>query len=178
MRPSVHRAHAGQHRVLHRAAEVGLLHQRAWICSRRRMWRQAEQHPHRQHRQRHHHPEQRVADQADRGALAPPRSIRCRCRTGASGTSVSTICAGRLEPRHAGRRCWFVDVVARVQHRDHVAVRHLRRHEVAQQPRPSILGHQRAGEGRGPISGTCTWKTAAAVRMGRARIDRLAQLAR
>jgi hypothetical protein len=30
----------------------------------------AQQHPHRQHRQRHDHPEQRVADQADRGAVA------------------------------------------------------------------------------------------------------------
>ena len=41
MRPfQIQRAHAGEHGVLHRAAEVGLLHQRAWICERRRTWRQ------------------------------------------------------------------------------------------------------------------------------------------
>ena len=42
-----------------------------WICARRRMWRQVPSSIHTvSARQRQHHPEQRVADQADRGAVA------------------------------------------------------------------------------------------------------------
>ena len=67
----VHRPHAGQHRVLHGAAEVGLRDQRGLhLQAPAHVPPGAEQHPDGEHRERHHHPEQGVADQADRGAVA------------------------------------------------------------------------------------------------------------
>ena len=140
------RAHAGQHRVLHRAPEVGLGDQRGLhLQAPAHVAPGAEQHPDGERRQQHHHPEQAVADQADRGAVA----------LAAQDEAVLGRRDRQLEDDRRPRRlrcpaasspCWRASAIVRIEHRDRVPARDLGRHEVAQQPLDRILGDQRAVE--------------------------------
>ena len=76
-----------------------------WIWLRRRMWRQVPSSIHTvSDRQRHDHPEQRVADQADRGAPALPRSTR-PLAAGANGRSSDDRRAAARAGRASATRC-------------------------------------------------------------------------
>ena len=145
MRPfHVHRAHAGEHRVLHRAAEVGLETRALCICRRRRTWRQVPSSIHSVSTDSADHPEQGVADQP----------IDVRNPSGAQHDSVGPRRDRQLLHDRAGRApgpasaapSWPAPCLG-VEQRDRVAVRDLARDEVAQQGLDRVLGDQRPGEG-------------------------------
>ncbi len=143
----VHRAHAGEHGVLHRAPEVGLLHQRGLdLRAPAQVAPAAQQHPYRQHRQCHHHPEQRVADQADRGAVA----LTTQQQPVDGGRQRQVVDDRRvLAQLLAGHRCDGAcqHTLPVVDHTQGVAVGKIGRHEVPQQGLHRVLDHQHAGRG-------------------------------
>ena len=142
----VHRAHAGQHRVLHRAAEVGLRHQRALhLQAPAHVAPGAEQHPDGQHRERDDHPEQRVADQADRGAVA----LAAQHQAVAGRRHRHLVDDRRARGLRAGHRRDGAGehVVVRIEQRDRVAGRDFLRHVAPHQAFDRVLGDQRAGKG-------------------------------
>jgi hypothetical protein len=175
----VHRAHAGQHRVFHRAPEVRLLHQRGLdLRTPAQVAPAAEQHPYGQARQRHHHPEQGVADQADRGAVAlaaQQQAVDRRRQRQLVGdrSVVREVVAPHLRDRARQRTLTLVDDGHRVAASD------VRRHEVAQQRLDRVLDHEGAGEGvaRDQRHVQLEHRVALAVEEG-PRVHRLAQVAR
>ena len=143
----VHRAHAREHGVLHRATEVRLLHQRRLdLCAAAQMAPAAEQHPHCQHRQCHDHPEQGVADQSDRGAVA--LATQQQVVDGRSQRQLvhDRRAAYRFLSRHL-RHGAGQDLLLVIGDRHRMAHRDVGRYKVAQQRLDRILHHQRAAEG-------------------------------
>ena len=141
----IHGTHARRHRVLHGAAKIGFLHQcRLNLGSPTHVAPRAQQHPHSEHRQRHHHPKQRVADQSDRGAIAlsPQQeavehgSERCVVDDGRSPRGLAwqgDDRAGEHLPLH-------------VHNADHVTARDVGRYKKAQERVDGVLHHQRTRE--------------------------------
>ena len=130
------------------------------ICRRRRMWRQVPSSIHTvSTRERDDHPEQRVADQADRGAIALAAQHQA-----VAGRRDRQLVDDRSGPRglarHRHHACWPARGLASSSSVDRMAVRHFGRHEVAQQRVDRVLGDQRAGERAAVDQRHWTWNTA------------------
>ena len=128
----VHRAHTGEHRVFHRSAEVGFLHQRALdLRAPPHVSPGTQQHPQREHRQRHDHPEQRVADQPNRTSVTAAAQ---RQSIGGRRQRYIVQDGGALagQPRHWQHTAGD-DGFMLVDHGDRMAARYLDRHEMPHQ---------------------------------------------
>mmetsp|Transcript_4945 Transcript_4945/g.17891 ORF Transcript_4945/g.17891 Transcript_4945/m.17891 type:complete len:651 (+) Transcript_4945:3243-5195(+) len=175
-RVHVHRAHAGQHGVLHRPAEIGFQRQRALdLGAAAHVAPGAEQHPDGQAGEGQHHPEQRVADQADRGApaLAPQHQA-------VEGGRQRHVMQQRRAAQHlAGHRRDGAadDLLAGIEHRDAVSRGDFAGHVVAQQGLDGVFRDQHAGEAAAVDQRDVQLEDdgAVGVREGR-RVDRLAAL--
>ncbi len=141
----VHRPHPGQHGVLHRPPEVRLGDERGLhLQAPAHVAPGAEQHPDGERREQHHHPEQAVADQADRGPVAlaaQDQPVVGRRHRQLEDDRRALLVRARQHHHRAGERA-----LLGIEHRDRMAACDLARDEVAQQPLERILGDQRAVE--------------------------------
>ena len=146
----IERAHAGQHRILHRAAERGLGHQRLLRThAPARMTPVCNQHPGRHQAERRDQPKQPAADHAERGSvrLGPDHQAVADRRNG------HLVRTDRVFPWHQ-TRCraayWRIDASQHgalgIEQRNRVAGRHLSGNAVAKQAIHRVLGQQDAGK--------------------------------
>ena len=146
----VERTHAGEHGVLHGAAERGLgLQGGLCLLAPQRLPPVGDQHPRREGRQRRDQPEQRAAQHPLRGApglRAQDQAIAHRRHRQLVLVDLAGPGQAVVQRRAIGDRLAGQHLVLGVQQGHRVLGQHLRRHAVAQQAVNGVFGQQLAGE--------------------------------
>ena len=178
----VERAHAGQHRVFHRAAEVGFGDQGfLGAHAPARMAPGGQQQPGRHGAERADQPEQAVADKAQRSAVglgaqhqaAAHGRYRHLIFVGPVAPPAPGVAAGALRQGRAGQQ-----LAAAVEHGDRVASEHFGGRAVAQQAVDRVLAQHHAAKAARAVDGhlQLQQRHRLAGYRQRLRIDRLLQV--